>query len=132
MNKFILYRLLFPFRSRLQKRLREQRAYMTWEMFSRGIEPGPRHEEVTRLLWNHLREKQAFVEDFRPDPQDEFSEVYAMGPEEVLDELIEPISDKLGIDLNFYENNDISLVYLNTPSDAARFLMNLITVTELR
>jgi len=125
MNKFRLYRFLAPFRSRHQKRLREHRGEVTWEVFSQGIEPGPRHDEITRSLWDNLREEQAFVEDFRPDPQDNLAEIFAMGPEEVRYDMVDPIADQLGLDLGLHDNKRFDFASLETPSDVARFLMSL-------
>lgn len=125
MTKSSFYRLAFPFRSRRQKRLRGQRENVTWEVFSRGIEADPRNEEVIRLLWDHLRKDQAFVEDFRPLPEDDLAKIYAMGPEEVRDDLISPIAEKLNLDLSRYDFEGFDFASLKTPSDVAIFLMSL-------
>ena len=125
MTKSSFYRFAFPFRSRRQKRLRAERKHVTWEVFSRGIEDGSRHDEITRSLWDHLRNNQAFVEDFRPLPEDDLAEVYAMGPEEVRDDLIDPITEKLNLDLSRYDFKGFDFASLKTPSDVARFLMSL-------
>ena len=98
---------------------------MTFEVFSQRIEPGPRHDEVTRCIWDYLRNEQAFVEDFRPDPVEDLAEVYAMGPEEVRDDLIDPITERLGLDLSRYDFKGFDFRSLKTPSDVARFLMSL-------
>ena len=91
-SKFDLYRFLAPFRSRRQKQLREKRKDVTWEVFSSRIESGPRHNEITWSVWNNLREEQAFVEDFKPDPQDNLSNIYGIGPEEIRYDMIVPIA----------------------------------------
>ena len=124
-SKFGIYRFLAPFRSRRQMRLRERREDLTWEVFSLGIKPGPRHDEITRAIWDNLRKEQAFVEDFRPDPQDNLAEIYAMGPEEVRYDMVDPITEQLNLDLSLYDGRGFDFASLKTPSDVAIFLMSL-------
>ena len=130
MTKYSFYRFAFPFRAQRQRRLRENREDVTWEVFSRGIVVGCRHEEITRSIWDHLRDSQAFIEDFRPLPEDGLAEIYAMGAEEVRDNLIEPISDMLNLDLSRYDFKGFDFAALKTPSDVAQFLMTLARETN--
>ena len=48
-----------------------------------------------------------------------------MGPEEVRDDLIDPITEKLNLDLSRYDFKGFDFASLKTPSDVARFLMGL-------
>jgi len=98
---------------------------VTWEVFSRGIEAGAQHEEITRSLWNHLRNDHAFVEDFRPLPQDDLAEVYAIGPEEVRDDLVDTITEELYLDISRFDFAGFDFATLRTPLDVALFLMGL-------
>lgn len=120
MNKYTLYRFLSPFRSRHQKRLREERLDVDIDTFAQGFEEGL-HPDVPRLLWELLRDV-AFVPDFRPDPDDNLVRIYAMGPEEALDDLIEPLLDKLELSKSKIDFNGLDLSSLNTPRDVASLI----------
>lgn len=124
MDKFDLYRFLAPLRARLQSRLRKDRLNVDCDVFARGIKEGAQWQRIARCLWDRLREE-SFVADFRPDPEDSLSKVYAMGPEEVRDELIEPIAQCLGINLSGIDFEGFDFSALDTPKAVAHFLMSL-------
>jgi hypothetical protein len=124
MNKFALYRFIFPFRSRLQKRLRGERMTVDVDAFARGFEGGDRHPEIPRFLWEMLREE-AFVPDFRPDPNDDLTKIYGKGPEEVQDDLIEPLLIRLGLCASGIDFRGFDFASVTTPKDAGRFVMKL-------
>ncbi len=48
-----------------------------------------------------------------------------MGPEEVRYDMVDPITEQLGLDLSRYDFQGFDFASLETPSDVARFLMNL-------
>lgn len=123
-DRFALYRFMSPFRSRLQRRLREERAGIDVDAFARGVGCSERHAELSRLVWEALRER-AFVPDFRPHPDDNLAKVYAMGPEEVWDEIIEPFLDRLGLAANEVDFTGLDLDDDATPRDVAKVLVSI-------
>lgn len=124
MNKFALYRFIAPFRSRSQNRLREKRLNVDADTFARGLEIGDRHSEIAGLLWGILREE-AFVPDFRPLPEDDLSTVYAMGPEEVRDDVIEPLLTKLGLSVEGIDFTGFDFSSIATSRDVGRFVVKV-------
>ncbi|MBM5812409.1 MAG: hypothetical protein FJ191_10665 [Gammaproteobacteria bacterium] len=122
-DKFAVYRFTAPFRSRLQERLRGERLNVDVDAFARGFEDG-QHPERPRLLWELLREV-AFVPDFRPDPDDSLSKVYAMGPEEVRDDVIEPLLAKLGLSVIGIDFTGFDFSSIVTPKDVIGFVMKV-------
>lgn len=123
-DKFALYRVIFPFRCRLQSRLREERRNVNLDVFERGFGGGDRHGEIPRLMWEMLRAK-AFVPDFRPDPGDSLSTVYAMGPEEVRDDLIEPLLTTLGLSPSGFDFTGFDFSSIATPKDASELVLKI-------
>ena len=122
--KFAIYRFTAPFRSRLQNRLRNERLNLDVASFVRGFEDG-RQPEVPRSLWEMLREA-AFVPDFRPDPDDSLSKLYAMGPEEVRDDVIEPLLTKLGLGVSGIDFTGFDFSSIATPRDVVAFVMKVV------
>lgn len=123
-DKFAIYRVIAPFRSRLQRRLREERMTADAETFARVLSPDGRHAEAARLLWELLRE-QAFVADFRPDPNDDLSKVYAMGPEEVRDDVVDPLLDRLGLSVSGMDFTGFDFASITTPKDISEFVAKI-------
>lgn len=124
MNKFTLYRFLAPFRSRLQSRLRTERIDVDVDGFAGGIGEGERKAEVAELLWEILQEE-AFVRDFRPGPDDNLSGVYGMGPEDVRDDVIAPLLDRLGLSVQGIDFTGFDFSSIVNPRDAGRFVMRI-------
>jgi hypothetical protein len=127
-DKFTLYRFTAPFRSRLQNRLRRERLNIDADVFARGfedsrIDPGLQADGIW-LLWELLREA-AFISDFRPDPDDSLSAVYAMGPEEVRDDVIEPLLAKLGLSTSGIDFTGFDFSSIVTPKDVLAFVMKV-------
>ncbi|WP_415644201.1 hypothetical protein [Sphingomonas antarctica] len=79
------------------------------------------HAEAARVLWELLRQ-QAFVPDFRPDPNDDLSKVNAMGPEEVRDDVIDPLLDRLGLSVSGIDFTDFDFSSVATPRDVIAFV----------
>lgn len=121
MIKFSFYKLAFPFRSRLQNRLRRERDAYRFEDFKKQLGEGVISPIVAAHLWELLRQC-AFVDDFRPSPDDDLDEVFAMGPEEVKDELIEPLIGHLGGQASSIDVKDVDLANLRTPRQVAAFI----------
>lgn len=90
------------------------------EVFASGLEVGDRQAEIARFLWETFRDD-AFVADFRPAPADSLSTVYAMGPEEVRDDLIAPLLAKLGLNADRIDFRGFDFSSLNTPRDVGKF-----------
>jgi hypothetical protein len=94
------------------------------DSFVSGFGVGDRPSEIARLLWDMLRDL-AFVPDFRPDSGDSLSRVYAMGPEEVLDDLIEPLLAKLGLSVSGIDFTGFDLALIDTPMDVVRLMVKV-------
>ena len=122
MSKFALYRFIAPFRSRLQARLRDDRLAVDEDEFVHQFEGGGgRSSEVARALWDLLR-TEAFVSDFRPAPDDILPKIYAMGPEEVRDDVIEPILMRLGLKVDRMNFKGVDFASILTPRDVVTFI----------
>jgi len=130
MNKFSLYPYLFPFRTRLQRRLRGERMQTDYSTFAAGIGEGPYREAIIRFLWDCLREERAFVADFRPDTSDDLAKVYAMGPEEIVDDFLEPLTTQLSLDVEDVDFKTLGFHSINTVADFAHFMMRLAASQE--
>lgn len=124
MNKHALYRFIAPFRSRLQRRLREERLDIDVGTFKRSLETDGRSTEMAELLWQTLR-AEAFVPDFRPEPDDSLSKVYGMGPEEVRDDLLEPLMARLELNVDRIDFRDFDFASIQSPRDAVKFMMRV-------
>ena len=122
-NKFTVYRFTAPFRSRLQNRLREERLNVDVDAFARGFGDS-QQPDMPRLLWQLLREA-AFVPDFRPAPDDSLSKVYAMGPQEVRDDVIEPLLAKLGLSVSGIDFTGFDFSSVSTPRDVIAFIIKV-------
>lgn len=120
-DKFVIYRVIFPVRSRLQRRLREERLSADANEFAQGLSPDGRQAEVACLLWEMLREH-AFVADFRPDPNDDLAKVYALGPEEVRDDIVDPLLDRLGLSFSGMDFTGFDFASITTPKDISAFV----------
>lgn len=123
-NKYTLDRILSPFRSRLQDRLRRERTHIDADMFVRELDDGGSHPEIARALWALLRER-AFVEDFRPAPGDELYKVFAMDPEIVRDELIDVLLTKLELNVNEIDFAGFDFGSIATPRDVSKVLVKI-------
>lgn len=69
--------------------------------------------------------RQAFVPDFRPCPDDDLAKIYAMGPEEVRDDLIDPLLDMLGLDVSGLDVAGFDFAAITTPRQVIEFLVNV-------
>ncbi|HEU4962155.1 MAG TPA: hypothetical protein VFT56_17335 [Sphingomonas sp.] len=94
------------------------------DAFAHGLEGGDRRSEIARELWGILRDE-AFVADFRPDPNDDLAKVYAMGPEEVRDELIEPLLTRLGLSVSGIDFTGFDFSSITTPRGVSRFVVKV-------
>jgi hypothetical protein len=88
------------------------------------LENGPYRDEIARCLWDALREA-AFVPDFRPDVDDDLMKIYAMGGEEVRDDLVEPIANALELDTEHADFRSLDFSALSTPKDVAKLLLGI-------
>lgn len=78
----------------MQGRLRKERLSVSVSSFARELEGSDRHPAIAPALWELLQER-AFVDDFRPKADDDLYKVFAMDPEIVRDEMIEPLLARL-------------------------------------
>lgn len=130
MIKFSLYPYMFPFRTRLQRRLREERMQTDYSTFAAGIGDGPHREAISRFLWDCFCDGRAFVPDFRPDVSDDLAKVYAMGPEEIIDDILEPLTAQLRLDVEALDFKALGFDSIKTPADVAHFVMRLAALRE--
>ena len=130
-NKFSIYPYLFPFRTRLQRRLREERLQVDYSDFAEGINDGRLHEPVSRFLWNCLSGERALVPDFRPKVNDDLAKVYGMGPEEIVDDILEPLTAQLDLDVSGIDFKALGFGSIKTPADVAHFVMKMATACEV-
>jgi hypothetical protein len=122
-DKFTIYRFIAPFRSRLQGRLRSERPHVDVHYFELGVETGC-IPCLARELWALLQDS-AFIPDFRPGPDDNLAEVYAMGPEEVRDDIIEPLLNKLSLKVDRIDFTGFDFASIITPRDIAAFIVRV-------
>lgn len=115
MNKYGIYKIIAPFRSNRQSLLMKDRSlYEEFDFISdlggKGV--GGIEGEVWRILRG-----MAFVPDFRPHPLDSLDKIYGIGGEEIRDEIVEPIINRLNMEI---DRNRIGLVNFDdcqTPVD---------------
>lgn len=124
-NKYKLYRMIYPFGSKTQMNLRESRKDQNLESFTRSFETGPFRETVAVFLWNYLRDELALVPDFKPEVNDSFSKLYALHTDELWDDVLEPITTKCGIDVSGISFKGVDFPAIDTPADVNRFVMKL-------
>jgi hypothetical protein len=122
-DQFTFYRFAFPFRSRLQARLCEERLNVDVDAFARPFDDSSR-PEVPRLLWDMIRER-AFVSDFRPDLDDSLDKVHAMGWEEVEDEMILPLLKELGLSTSGIDFTGFDFTSITTPREVIAFILKI-------
>lgn len=115
---------MFPFRSRLQRRLRQERLNKDLTDFTLRLGDGPHIAEISKCLWDKLREV-AFVPDFRPDIDDNLMDIYAIDGEEVRDDLVEPIVEVLGIDTSNMDFSNLDFSSISTPKGVAGLLVRI-------
>jgi hypothetical protein len=123
-SKYDLYRAIAPFRSKTQLGLRDSRKKESLESFTRSFEQGPLREVVALFLWNYLREF-ALVPDFKPSVNDSFSKVYGLHTDELVDDVLDPITTKCSIDVSGMSFKGYDLSTIDTPADVNRFVMEL-------
>ena len=123
-DKFSIYRVLFPFWRRRQLRLRRARLFYGSEQFAHDLFGGDVHPELSSLLWECFSDSRGLVADFRPHPDDELASIYGMGPEEVLDDVLFPFAEKHDL-----MNSDVDMSALRqddaTIRDVAAILLAL-------
>lgn len=124
-DKFTIYHFIYPFQTRLQNRLLRERSNLDAAAFAEGCGGSDRHKQILGELWKELRDA-AFVPDFRPHPSESLTEVYGIGPEEAIDEVIEPILKRLGLSWDGLDFTGFDRESLVTPKDLGEFLMKVV------
>lgn len=104
--------------------------HMDYSAFAQGVNDGPHHDQITRFLWDCLSVERALVPDFRPEVNDDLVEVYAMGPEEIVDDILEPLSTQLNLDVSGIDFKALGFASVRTPADVAHFVMKMVTISE--
>lgn len=120
-DRYFFDRILSPFRSRLQERLRKERMHFDIEAFARDLEDGDRYPKIAHALWELLRDR-AFVSDFRPKPDDDLYKIFAMDPEIVRDEVVDEILTKLGLSVSGIDFTGFDFASVATPRDVMAFV----------
>ena len=118
---------MFPFRSQLQKRLRAERMRVDAATFAQELGMDERNPELSRALWEILREE-SFVPDFRPKADDSLPKIYSLGPEEVRDDLIEPLLDRLGLNVAGIDFRAVDFTSVVTPKDVGNLVMRIAAI----
>jgi hypothetical protein len=131
MIKFRIYLFLYPFRTRLHRRLREERLQLDFAIFAKAIEDGPLHEPISQFLWDCFSNTRALVPDFRPDVNDDLARVYAMGPEEIIDDILDPITTQLNLDIYGLNFKALGFDAIKTIANVADFI-KLIEVESVK
>jgi hypothetical protein len=128
-NKFAAYRFIAPFRSRRQARLRRERMSVDVDTFAQGLEGGDRRPEIAHALWELLRER-AFVDDFRPDPNDSLYEVFGMDAEIVRDEVVDKLLNTFDLSVSGFDFTGFDFASIATPKDVSRFVVKIADAQE--
>ena len=126
-DRYDWYRWAFPFRTKKQRKLRQNREGESLESFTKSLDEGPCRHVVAAFLWKHIRDELAFVPDFRPAANDSFSKVYGLHIDDLRDDVLDPLTDQCGIDTSGmdFAGQDLSLI--DTPADVNRFISGLAT-----
>lgn len=122
-DQFTFYRFAFPFRSRLQARLREERLNVDVDAFARPFDDISR-PEVPRLLWDLLREE-AFVADFRPDLDDNLHKIYGKIWEDLYYDIVEPLLEDLSLDASEIDFTGFDFTSITTPRELIAFILKI-------
>lgn len=93
------------------------------DAFARPFENSQR-PEVPRLLWEMIR-KRAFVFDFRPGLDDSLDKILAMGWEEVEDEMVLPLLEKLGLSTSEIDFTGFDFTSITTPREVIAFILKI-------
>lgn len=124
MDKYQFYRFLAPFRMRRQRSLCRSRGDWTLTDFMGQLPVSPVTEPLARGLWDLLRDA-AFVPDFRVDASDLLDATFGMGPEEVSDDLTDPLLDQLGLDVSMIDFTGLDFRKLKTVGDVAKLMIRV-------
>ncbi len=108
----------------MQSRLRNGRLDVNVGTFASQLKDSDRYPEIAPALGKLLQE-QAFVDDFRPEPDDDLYEVFAMDPEIVRDELVAVLLDKLGLSVRGIDFEGFNFASLTTPRDVSAFVVKV-------
>lgn len=108
----------------MQDRLRNERLSVNVSSFAHELEDSDRHPAIAPALWALLQER-AFVDDFRPEADDDLYKIFAMDPEIVRDEVIEPLLDRLGLSVEGIDFTGFDFSSITTPKDICRFVVKV-------
>lgn len=111
----------------MQSRLRNDRLGVNVGTFATQLKDSDRYPEIAPALWELLRE-QAFIDDFRPEPDDNLYKVFAMDPEIVRDELIDVLLAKLGLSVSGIDFAGFDFASITTPRDVSEFVVKVADV----
>jgi len=98
-----------------------ERVCLDVNAFAAGMKGGGSQDEIAIALWALLRER-AVVPDFRPDPDDDLSEVFGMNPEIVRDEVVDELLAKLGLSASGINFTGFDFSSIVTPKDVVVFV----------
>lgn len=126
-DRYDWYRVAFPFRTRTQRKLRQDRERESLESFTKSLEEGPCRDVVASFLWKHIRDELAFVPDFKPAANDSFSKIYGLHTDDLRDDILDPLTSQCGIDTSGMDFTGQDLSLIDTPADVNRFISRLAT-----
>jgi len=108
----------------MQDRLRKERLSANVNGFARDLEDSDRHPEIAIALWKILQER-AFVDDFRPEVDDDLYKIFAMDPEIVRDELVDVMLSRLSLSVEGIDFSGFDFASIKTPRDVSRFVVKV-------
>ena len=126
-DKYAVYRVVAPFRSKRQRALREARLDVSLEEFKSEIGTGELRNRAAAYIWERLREI-AFVPDFRPSASDDLADTFGLDSESVRDELVEGLVDHLGVRTEHVDFTGFSFNSLENPRDIVDFVQKVATL----
>jgi hypothetical protein len=115
------YLLQLPFSAR-QKRLANDRPPITLNEFTEAISTSELGRDAARLLWEELNAVKV-VSEFSPYPDDNILTIYGLAEEDLDEDTILRIAEKLGIDITSYNQENLPTV--KTPRDIISLIVAL-------
>lgn len=124
-NRYDWYRVAFPFRSKMQRKLRQDREGESLDSFTKSLGEGACRDVVASFLWDYIRDEVALVPDFKPAANDSFSKLHGLHTDDLRDDLLDPLTAKCGIDVTGMDFRGQNLSLIDTPADVNRFISAL-------
>ena len=121
-DRYAWYRVAFPFRTKTQRKLRQDREGESLDSFTKSLEEGPCRDIVASFLWKLIRDELAFIPDFKPAANDSFSKIYGLYTDDLQDDILDPLTSQCGIDMSGMDFRGQDLSLIDTPAEVNRFV----------